>query len=98
MTDRRGYSPGPRCREERFRCCAKDCRRFVALAGSGWALPTCVVHTEFLSAALFDQVAIVASASPFNPSAVLAAALLVKKIQTRCAQVARRGKAKRKHA
>lgn len=79
-----------------FRCCVKGCRRRVALAGDGWAFPVCVAHAAMLGPKLFDAVAEAAAGSPFNPRAVLECALLVKKIQTRCAQVARRGKAKRK--
>lgn len=96
--DRRLYTqnavePGSK---DDFRCCVKRCQRRVAHNGSGWLYPVCVAHGAMLGPKLFDAVDALAGASAFNPRAVLAAALLVKKIQTRCAQVARRGKAKRK--
>lgn len=81
-----------------FRCCVKGCRHRVAKTGSGWCLPVCAGHGAMLSPALFDDVAAAAAGSPFNASTVLEAALLVKKVQARCEQVSRRGKAKRKHA
>ena len=98
--DRAAYTQAPLdvSRNTDFRCCAKGCRRRVASTGSGWPLPVCVAHAAMLGPKLFDAVAEAAGGSSFNPRAVIECALLVKKIQSRCEQVSRRGKANRKHA
>ncbi len=99
VPDRRAYTQEPGAPSgSDFRCCAKGCRCRIAQTGSGWALPVCVAHAAMLGPKLFDAVAEAAAGSPFSPRAVLECALLTTKIQTRCAQVARRGKAKRTHA
>lgn len=96
--DRRLYSQNPLdvTPNTDFRCCVKGCGRRVASTGSGWPMPVCVAHGEMLGPKLFDAVDELAGASAFNPRAVLECALLVLKIQSRCEQVSRRGKAKRK--
>jgi len=98
--DRRAYTQAPLdvSVHSDFRCCVKGCRRRVATNGSGWCMPVCVAHGAMLGPKLFDAMDELAGASAFNPRAVLECALVVKRIKTRCEQVSRRGKAKRKHA
>ncbi len=79
-----------------FVCCVAGCRCLVTATGRGWALPVCGPHADQLPARLLERAEACAEQSPFNPEAVLEAALVITKIKARFALVAEGRKAKRK--
>ncbi len=66
---------------QRFRCCVPGCRRLVEISQGIWTLPCCKVHGDKLPDRLYLAAFRASEGSPFDPAAVLKAALLVTAIQ-----------------